>query len=321
MGEFRGKYQSGGNKSKRIKELKLNKLMALPTIQSTSKTSYSRVIFKKYKIVNDKYIVGVFDENDKPKTYFDNKIAGQYILPSLYDLYLDINHIRDAKEINKLIINWCKSVSYPYYINRLNATCNGEINKYTKRVINIDSKFEIRKFLFDLDNICSRLELYLALEDVYIHNNLNKLKSNHYGTISKNIFDIIDGMPDKNAIKFLKNNAPIFKYQVIGNIPPINIFTRLNKNSNYELSVSYSNVFEIANFAFQRMLCDINIAVDETNSVINSNSKLVKCPSCGRHFIKSSNRQIYCGQNECEKVRKKINKRNYDARKKTSQNN
>ena len=51
------------------------------------------------------------------------------------------------------------------------------------------------------------------------------------------------------------------------------------------------------------MLCDVNFAVDETSSVINSKSKIVVCPSCTRHFTQSSNRQIYCGKENCERER------------------
>lgn len=86
--------------------------------------------------------------------------------------------------------------------------------------------------------------------------------------------------------------------------PDFKMGLMLDNNNKLNLRAKIESVFDICR--------------TYSNSVVfNSKTKILRCLVCKDVFTKESSRQIYCGKIECEAEQKRINKRNFDNRKKS----
>lgn len=328
MSGYRGKYNSYYSERKKEirnnnrKQATVSKAIALSTLKSTEITNYGRIIFDNYEISKNGTLCAICNEKKPPVCKYDTLISGRYMLPSLYDLYLDINKEKVFKKKCEIIINWCKNNTFPYNINLLYSSCIDEsARKFSKKIIEKLCIFKAKDFIHDLNWWGSRLELYFAIEDVIEYNKLDKVRNRLIIDGNYDYLKVIDEMNDNQAMDYIKTNQFLFYRTVTVNMPPIKIRSYYDDDNKFSLFPVCNSIFDIAYFALQRLICDVNFSIDNSNDVINKNSKMVLCPACHKHFFKKGKRQIYCTKPECQRERKKINKRNFDSRKKDKSNN
>lgn len=94
--------------------------------------------------------------------------SGKQIFEALYNLGLHINDFSSAKPFDRQIIDFCKTVCHPYYIDELYSTMTQTAFDYTRegQMLEKDAMFSVSDFMRDLGNFYTAAQFYFAFKDV-----------------------------------------------------------------------------------------------------------------------------------------------------------
>lgn len=98
----------------------------------------------------------------------ENGLPGKKIFEELYNLGLHINDFSSKKPFDQQIIDFCKRVSHPYFIDDLYATMTHPTFDYTRegQMLENDAMFSVSEFMRDLGSFYNAAQFYFAFKDV-----------------------------------------------------------------------------------------------------------------------------------------------------------
>lgn len=88
------------------------------------------------------------------------------------------------------------------------------------------------------------------------------------------------------------------------------------KTHKAEMSAEIHSVFDIAWYAFARMVADVAPPADVDMDYEFSQGSILTCMCCGEYFVRHSSRQRYCDNPNCKAERNNRKARAYYKRKK-----
>ena len=98
----------------------------------------------------------------------ENGLPGKRIFEELYNLGLHINDFSSKKPFDQQIIDFCKRVSHPYFIDDLYATMTHPTFDYSRegQMLENDAMFSVSEFMRDLGHFYNAAQFYFAFKDV-----------------------------------------------------------------------------------------------------------------------------------------------------------
>ena len=91
------------------------------------------------------------------------------------------------------------------------------------------------------------------------------------------------------------------------------------KTHKAELTAEIKSVFDIAWYAFARMVADVAPPADVDPDYEFSQGSIITCMACGEYFVRHSSRQRYCSNPNCQAARNNRKARAYYKRKKADE--
>ena len=133
---------------------------------------YSLFRFKKYTVsyTDNGDILAYPSCHSEGELDFHNSedLIGADLLASLYNLALKINDFSEEKSFVELIIEWCESVAYPYFIDEINALLLDKEFDFEQCsfLLEKDGVFSINDFMRDLERLYQVTSFAFALEQM-----------------------------------------------------------------------------------------------------------------------------------------------------------
>lgn len=250
----------------------------------------------------------------------DYNLTGQDVLVSLYNLFTDLNHPKSQKNLLTEVCRWSVDNLHPYDIDLLyDLATELEPGTSTSTMLQTDARFELSTFLHDLCNLGNTFAYYMALRNI---------KENGKTTAARALYyegRICDGLPFFEKYRGLENDQEYiakvienYDEHLIGLIGMFPDFRMRLKRDKMTKKIMYGadvqSVFDIAWYAFSRMVADVAPPADEDLDYEYSQGAVLSCLACGRAFVRHSSRQRYCGSPDCEAERNRKNRRASYAR-------
>ena len=272
---------------------------------------------------NDYVLIPVVSNHEglRPKYTDTHKITDSIILTSLLNLYDDINSLGNGIDPYVEIQKWVTQYMQPYAIDELADMFKDSIEtKIPIPFYEIEkiAKFNPDRFINDLVRLGSVIEPFFVLKELLLYENVDKFKQAiHEGRHRDfcEMFEKYKYLENKKCLEEIKNDKNELMDKIIDSCPDFNNFRLLRDTKTNEvfMKAKVESVFQIAWCSFASILCRNSII---TNEEVDMDIKLKKCPYCNEWFIPKSNRQIYCGKQECEHARLRKNRNNsYDRHK------
>lgn len=271
-------------------------------------------------------MIPVFSFTGRPTAGTDYNLTGQDLLASLCNLYKKINAPDSTANNAELIWGWCRDNIYPYDIDELCETIeNGDFkDPYFHERLQHSASFEVQRFITDLCKLGTAFEYYDAL---------HKVRYEHNASAGRNLYyegRVCDSLP------FLEKYRPItgddeYEQQVkkdydsrmldlIEMFPDIRMRLKQNKKTHkIEMGAEVHSVFDIAWYAFSRLVANIAPPADSDPDYLFSQGSILTCMACGEYFVRHSSRQRYCNNPNCQAERNNRKARAYYQRNKLVQ--
>lgn len=258
--------------------------------------------------------------------YFPDEdiLTGKGLLVSLCNLAMEINSYDTKESVDKLIVEWCMKNMHPYGIDFIYGELTEEhfdIATIDAYFVEKDGAFEIDIFLEDLSKLYNAVTLYEVFEVACAANDeavYNLSKEEHY-------FEELSYFEEYEQAKISNpdelTEMPYSDYETLGKkimecIPDFTMRLRLDPLTNkLGFSTDVRSVFDIAWFTLARMLSEDTLLEDKRRCYNKAEGVIIRCRHCGKFLIRRSNRQEYCDNDTCQRVRSARKQKAYRDRK------
>lgn len=339
---------------------KATDILGFKEIGGIGQLIYHPFKFKDYRLGNDREDYCAFPichPGYEPEFSNEDVLTGRELLVSLCNLAQQINSYGNDIPYDQLIVNWCLENIHPYSVDYIYSELNENfnINTFDTEMIEKDGIFKINVFLNDLGKLYNAVMYYVALEDIYIGNDvvaydLSKEGKffDSYSFFEKYKHSKVD-IPDEllgdirskegllTEMKWINeyiNNPPVEAipsdkfattpyddYEVLRDtlidiIPDFNMRLKVDARSGkMDFSTDVKSVFDIAWFTLARMISEDPAPEDKGKSDNRGEGIMIRCRNCGRFIIRKSNRQEFCDSDKCQKARNARKQKAYRDRK------
>ncbi len=181
--------------------------------------------------------------------------------------------------------------------------------------------FEVRDFVADLCKLGTAFEYYDALQKIRYEHDVSAGRSLYYEG------HICDSLPFLEKYRRYTDDAEYLEYfnadyddrifDALEMFPDFKMRVRQDKKTHkVEMSAEIHSVFDIAWYAFARMVADVAPPADIDMNYDFSQGSILTCMCCGEYFVRHSSRQRYCDNPNCKAERNNRKARAYYKRKK-----
>ena len=261
----------------------------------------------------------------RPESGTDHNITGQELLASLCNLYKKVNAPDSEERIDYLVWGWCRSNIHPYDIEELcleieeGDFMDGYFVEHLQRL----GTFEVREFLDDLCRLGTVFEYYDALQKNKYGSNPEVCRNLYYeGRVCDSIRFFEQYRVYKDDAEYLHQiRADYGEHMdnIIYMFPDFKLrLKRDRKTEKVEMGADIRSVFDIAWYAFARMVADVAPPADVDPNYMYAQGSILTCMACGEYFVRHSSRQRYCDNPNCQAERNNRKARAYYKRKKAS---
>ena len=266
----------------------------------------------------------LFTFSRRPISGTDYSITGQDLLASLCNLYKRINAPDNAESTAELVWDWCRNNIHPYDIDDLCYEIeNGDFgNPYFRDLLQQRATFEARDFLSDLCKLGTAFEYYDALQKVRYNHNVSAGRNLYYeGKICDSPPFLEKYRQFADDTKYLEHFNADYNdrmFDLLEMFPDFKMRVKQNpKTHKAEMTAEIHSVFDIAWYAFARMVADVAPPADVNMNYMFSQGSILTCMCCGEYFVRHSSRQRYCDNPDCKAERNNRKARAYYKRKKS----
>jgi hypothetical protein len=277
-----------------------------------------------YDYTSEQFVmVPVFTGGHRVTADTDYSITGQGLLSSLCNLYQKINDPKGDEPIANLLWDWCRNNIQPYNINEL---CKELETRDFLDIVSDDNlkrlaTFALEDFISDLCKLGSVFEYYYALQ---------RIKYYHDAQIGRELYyegRCRDSVPhlekyrkytdDDEYVRNVVNDYDERMSEVMDMFPAFRLrLMRNSKTDKIEMGAEIDSVFDIAWYAFARMVAYVAPPADADLNYMYSQGSILTCMACGEYFVRHSSNQRYCDNPNCQAERKNRKARAYYLRKK-----
>ena len=290
-------------------------------------------------------------EPDLDKT---NGFSGKELFRELYNLGRKINDFAEEKPYFDLIIQFCKGVAHPYYIDTVYSMMTDKQFDIADdgEMLEKDAMFSLSIFMHDLESFYTAAQFYFALKKVCAGDGDDAFDLAKEGKffeglpyfekykreenfqehkLDKGVItpqQLLDEMiADSKKTKEHKEvswfaHEPFDYYEDLRDtlmdiIPDFRMRLKVNpKNNQVVFAADVHSVFDICWYTLACMLVDFGPPEQGGRTRDLSEGALITCLNCSEAFIRSNNRQLYCKKEECQKAHNAARQRKYRASKK-----
>lgn len=290
---------------------------------------YRAVRFPEYvpeydQSIKEEVIIPLFNFSQRPIATTDYSLTGQELLASLCNLYKKINAPDSSERITDLAWDWCRNNVHPYDIDGLCDEIETgdfwDIN-FHKR-LQASASFQVKDFITDLCKLGTAFEYYDAIK---------KVKYGHSVAAGRNLYyegRVCDSMPflekyrlcskDEEYLQRFNEGYDALLQNALDMFPDFKMRVKQNKKTHKaEMAAEINSVFDIAWYAFARMISDVAPRLDYDLDNIFPQGSILTCMACGEYFVRHSSRQRYCDNLNCKAERNNRKARAYYQRKKS----
>ena len=183
--------------------------------------------------------------------------------------------------------------------------------------------FEVRDFVSDLCRLGTVFEYYSALQKVRFRHDVATGRRLFYeGRVCNSLSFLEKYRQYTDDAEYLKHFNEDYNDRIsdaLEMFPDFKMRVKQNpKTHKTEMSAEIHTVFDIAWYAFARMVSDIAPPADTDMNYMYSHGSILSCMACGEYFVRHSSRQRYCDNPNCKAERNNRKARAYYQRKKSS---
>lgn len=251
------------------------------------------------------YISPELEEGELPTWIEGYGVDGHKLLMSLCNLYLQVKDADESKAIQHMIA-WCQDNVTPYYHKGFNESLfdyrtrnDAEIWEMLVNVVE-SFAFKIKTMMQDLKDLYLNTEMLLLFRSI---RDGEKVDSRLLNTPFMKEFEGLGALSELELLKEMEG--------FISRIPKFPMELMIDELGEFRIAPAFTSVFEAAYFALVRFVA----AGADMPLRDGGKTPLAVCDSCGKIFIKSGNRQKYCGDDACQKERNRRKANRYVAKK------
>ena len=310
-----------------MKELPVD-FFSFTEIGGVGEMIYTAVRFPEYVVETDEdaneVVVPLFSGMQPPIAGNDYSLTGQDLLAGLCNLYQKLNNPESTLHIAEAVRGWCKDNVYPFDNDELTELLESDRYAHIKMwdIIKNDATFRLDYFLKQLCNLGSVFEFNYALKQAKFSNNAEYARALYYEG------RLCDGLPflekyrnikdDPEYLEAIKKDYNKLMFNLIDMFPDFKMRLKINKRTHkIEYGADIHSVFDIAWYAFARMIADVAPPADTDPDEMFSQGSILTCMACGEYFVRHGSRQKYCMRWECQAERNRRNRRASYARTKS----
>lgn len=303
-------------------------MFTITEIGGVGEMIYKAVRFPEYYYDHDHsrkedVIIPVFSFTGRPTAGTDYSLTGQDLLAGLCNLYKRINAPDCSANITEMVWDWCRNNIHPFDIEGLCETIeNGDFkDPYFYERLQRDASFDVRDFMSELCKLGTAFEYHYALEEV---------KNHHNATAGRNLYyegRVCDSLPFLEKYRQIEDDGEYIQRVIVDYdnrvfdltemFPDIRMRLKQNRKTHkIEMGAEVHSVFDIAWYAFARMVASIAPPADPDPDYMFSQGSILTCMACGEYFVRHSSRQRYCSNPNCQAERNNRKARAYYQRKK-----
>lgn len=303
----------------------------LTEIGGVGEMIYKAVRFPEYVPVynhesKEDEIVPLFSCAWQPTGGTDYGITGQGLLASLCNFYKKLNDPNNTESITDSVWNWCRGNIHPYDIDKLcDEIEHGDfMDGYFHERLCDEATFNVRDFVSDLCRLGTAFEYYDTLRKVRWDKDVSAGRSLYYeGRLCDSIAFLekySQYMDDEEYLEHFNENYNERVYDALELFPDFKMRVKQDpKTHKAEMVADIHSVFDIAWYAFARMVSDVAPPPDSEMDYEFSQGSILTCMCCGEYFVRHSSRQRYCDNPNCQAERNKRKARAYYERKKAEE--
>ena len=306
-------------------------MFTITEIGGVGEMIYKAVRFPEYYYDHDHsrkedVIIPVFSFTGRPTAGTDYSLTGQDLLAGLCNLYKKINAPDCSANITEMVWDWCRNNIHPFDIEGLCETIeNGDFkDPYFYEQLQRDASFDVRDFVSELCKLGTAFEYHYALQEVKIHHNASAGRNLYYeGRVcdSLSFLEKYRSITDDGEYEQqVKKDYDSRMLDLTEMFPDIRMRLKQNRKTHkIEMGAEVHSVFDIAWYAFARMVANVAPPADPDPDYMFSQGSILTCMACGEYFVRHSSRQRYCSNPNCQAERNNRKARAYYQRKKAEE--
>lgn len=187
-----------------------------------------------------------------------------------------------------------------------------------------EATFNVRDFVSDLCRLGTAFEYYDTLRKVRWDKEVSAGRSLYYeGRLCDSIAFLekySQYTDDAEYIEHFNEDYDERVYDALELFPDFKMRVKQDpKTHKVEMAADIHSVFDIAWYAFARMVSDVAPPPDSEMDYEFSQASILTCMCCGEYFVRHSSRQRYCDNPNCQAERNKRKARAYYERKKAEE--
>ena len=289
----------------------------------------------------------------------ENGFSGKEIFRELYNLGRKINDFSEEKPYVDLIIEFCKDVAHPYYIDTVYSLMTDKQFDIADdgEMLERESLFSLSTFMHDLERFYTAAQFYFALKKVcagdgddafdlaqegkffeglpffekYKHEeNFQEYKLEKGEITPQQLLHEMIAEQKKTKHREQKEvtwfaREPFDYYeelreQLMDMIPDFHMRLKINpRNNQVVFAADVHSVFDICWYTLARMLVDFGPPEEGGRIRELNEGAIITCLHCAEAFIRDNNRQLYCKKVECQRAHNAARQRKYRANKKLAE--
>ena len=289
----------------------------------------------------------------------ENGFSGKEIFRELYNLGRKINDFSEEKPYVDLIIEFCKDVAHPYYIDTLYTLMTDKQFDIAddEEMLERESMFSLSTFMHDLESFYTAAQFYFALKKVCAGDGDDAFDLAQEGKFFEGLSyfekykreenfqehklekgeitpqQLLDEMISERKKKKLQEHKEVtwfvrepFDYyeelrdQLMEMIPNFHMRLKINpRNNQVVFAADVHSVFDICWYTLARMVVDFGPPENGGRTRELNEGALITCLNCSEVFIRDNNRQLYCKKDECQRAHNAARQRKYRANKKLAE--
>ena len=163
------------------------------------------------------------------------------------------------------------------------------------------------------------------------HYALEEVKKHHNASAGRNLYyegRVCDSLPflekyrqiadDGEYVQRVTKDYDSRVFDLTEMFPDIRMRLKQNRKTHkIEMGAEVHSVFDIAWYAFARMVANVAPPADPDPDYMFSQGSILTCMACGEYFVRHSSRQRYCSNPNCQAERNNRKARAYYQRKKS----
>lgn len=251
-------------------------------------------------------------EPERPPKIFNGYPSGQELLLDLCNLYLELRD-KPMQECARILIQWSIENIHPYYLygdEVAHIEFNGDNpNDYWNVMVNVLECYHV-----DVEDMVQDLKrLYTDTMTVFA---LRKLMDGEVAEAQRLYENVRVSEQDNLMFKWFRSAAEcrtLVIKETVEKLPKFAMSLEYDfADGQLKLQPVVKSVIDAAYYGLGRFAAVDAGALDD----YGGKTSIAFCQACGRAFIKSGNRQKYCGDYLCQSVRNKRKSSDYYYRKK-----